>query len=73
MDKGADVNAKKSDGITILMIASANDHTDVVKLLLDKGADVNAKNNDRYNCPDDGIGGMAMLRLSNSFWIRALM
>ncbi|OPY76034.1 MAG: Ankyrin repeat protein [Syntrophorhabdus sp. PtaU1.Bin058] len=44
LDKGADVNAKwATEGITALIFASQEGHTDVVKLLLDKGADVNAK------------------------------
>jgi len=46
LDKGADVNAKRRDGWTALMIAANNGHADVVHALLDKGADVNAKDND---------------------------
>ena len=46
LDKGADVNAKKTDGVTALMVASRDGHQEVVKLLLDKGADVNAKRTD---------------------------
>ena len=49
---GADINATevREDngvyvrGLTALMMASANGHTEIVKLLLDKGADVNVKN-----------------------------
>jgi uncharacterized protein len=41
--KGVDVNAKRNDGVTALMLASQNGHKDVVELLLDKGADINAK------------------------------
>ena len=41
--KGADVNAKTTDGTTALMVASMKDHKEVVETLLDKGADINAK------------------------------
>lgn len=44
--KGADVNAKNSDGATVLLIAAAEGHTELVKLLIDKGADVNT--HDKY-------------------------
>ena len=45
---GADVNAKNTNGLTALMMASYCGYTngnyaEVVKLLLDKGADVNIK------------------------------
>jgi ankyrin repeat protein len=43
LDKGADVNVKKTDGATALMAASQLGHVEVVQLLLAKGADVNAK------------------------------
>jgi ankyrin repeat protein len=41
--KGADVNAKTSDGMTALMLAAEYEGIDVVQALLAKGADVNAK------------------------------
>jgi ankyrin repeat protein len=43
LDKGADVNAKESDGATALMWASGKGHADVVKQLLLRGADFNAR------------------------------
>jgi len=43
--KGAEVNAKASDGYTALLWASENGHSEVVKALLAKGAEVNAKTN----------------------------
>jgi hypothetical protein len=41
--KGADINAKASNGVTALVAASYPGHLDVVQALLAKGADVNAK------------------------------
>jgi ankyrin repeat protein len=38
VDAGADVNLPTPEGVTPLMIALDNDHTDVAKLLLDRGA-----------------------------------
>jgi hypothetical protein len=43
--KGADVNAKASNGLTALVQASLHDHLAVVQALLANGADVNAKAN----------------------------
>jgi ankyrin repeat protein len=43
LNDGADVNAKSNEDISALTLATLNDHTDIVKLLLDKGADVNGK------------------------------
>lgn len=44
LDRGADVNAKRTkDGTTILMETAEEGHTDVVNLLLDRGAKVNVK------------------------------
>lgn len=45
LEKGANVNAKRDNGITALMGASLEGHTEIVEVLLAKGADVNAKNN----------------------------
>jgi ankyrin repeat protein len=44
IDRGADVNAAGSRGLTPLMVAAAAEHgAPVVRLLLDKGADVQAR------------------------------
>ena len=41
--KGADVNAKDENGITPLIFAAGEGHTEIVKELIAKGADVNVK------------------------------
>jgi hypothetical protein len=46
LDKGADVNARTTDGTTALIAATRGGHGAVIKVLLDKGADVNAKRMD---------------------------
>ena len=45
LSEGADINARASNGMTPLILASWMGHTKVVELLLRKGADVNAKTN----------------------------
>ena len=46
LDRGVDVNASDKDGVTALMVASFNGHSEAVNLLLSKRADVNAKTSD---------------------------
>lgn len=41
---GADVNAKKPNGTTVLMLYSASSSPEIIQKLLQKGADVNAVN-----------------------------
>ena len=43
LDAVADKEAKDNDGLTPLIQASCNGHTEVVKLLLDNNADKEAK------------------------------
>jgi len=45
LDKGADINARNSDGHTALIIASKAGYTETVRTLLDKGADIEEKSN----------------------------
>jgi ankyrin repeat protein len=42
---GIDIDAKKPDGVTALIVAAAIGKKDVVKTLIDKGADVNITDN----------------------------
>ena len=39
IENGADVNAKDNDGVTALMQASENGHTEIVSLLKSAGAE----------------------------------
>ncbi|XP_066477536.1 fibronectin type 3 and ankyrin repeat domains protein 1 [Tiliqua scincoides] len=55
IDAGADVNLKDKDGKTPLMIASLNNHDNLVALLLDRGADMDIKN-------EFGKGALEMAR-----------
>jgi len=48
LEKGADVNAKDTDGQTALHVAVGNKRKDVADLLLSRGADVNAKDGKGY-------------------------
>ncbi|MBQ6001671.1 MAG: ankyrin repeat domain-containing protein [Synergistaceae bacterium] len=43
MNDGANVNAKKNDGETALMLAAWRGHTQIAELLIKYGAEVNAK------------------------------
>ena len=45
LDKGADINAKNSNGWTALMLATLGGCKNIVEVLVNKGADVNKKNN----------------------------
>ena len=48
LDKGADANQSRHDGVTALYCASEKDHKDVVRLLLKRGADVNKATADDF-------------------------
>ncbi len=47
--RGADVNAKISNGSTALISAAGNGHTEIVAELLNREADVNAKTSDGFS------------------------
>jgi ankyrin repeat protein len=42
LDKGANVNAKRNDGATAVILASQNGHREVVQALLERGAEVSS-------------------------------
>ena len=48
LEKGADVNAKRIDGDTVLIWASKYGHTEIAAMLLAAGADVNTKNHNGW-------------------------
>ena len=56
IDRGADVNAKDSQGVTALLLAIFKDHTAIATLLIRSGADVNAT-------ADDGTTPLIMSRI----------
>ena len=43
LDSGVDVNAKREDGFTALLLAAFFGRTEIVELLLERGADIHAK------------------------------
>src|SRR3990167_7123626 len=45
IDKGANINHAKNNGVTPLFIAAENGHKDIVKMLIDNGADINQAKN----------------------------
>lgn len=56
IEKGAQINAKESDGaIALIMLAAGKGNTEIVKLLLANGADVNAKTKDGYSVYDGAV------------------
>ncbi|MGU9951612.1 MAG: ankyrin repeat domain-containing protein [Gammaproteobacteria bacterium WSBS_2016_MAG_OTU1] len=49
LDNGANVNYEyKEDGMTALMFAAMQGHSEVAKVLLDNGANVNHENKDGW-------------------------
>ena len=52
IENGADVNAKNSEGETILILAAYDGTIDIVELAILKGADVNAKKDGGYTALD---------------------
>ncbi len=43
------MNMQNNDGRSALIIASQNEHSDVVKVLMEKGSQVNMKDNDGWS------------------------
>lgn len=56
LDKRADVNAKDSEGMTAVMMASGGDHLEVLNLLVERGGDIHVK----------GIKGRTALFVANA-------
>ena len=48
LDRGADVNARRTNGWTALFTAVQKHHDDIVEILIGKGADVNAHDTDGW-------------------------
>lgn len=63
LNKGADVNTRDENGITALMLASADGYKDIVDLLITKGADIDAVN----------MNGETALEITSYAEIRALL
>lgn len=49
LDNGADPNERLDNNVTLLIIASARGHIDMMQALIDHGADINAKNKFGFN------------------------
>ncbi|WP_420535814.1 ankyrin repeat domain-containing protein [Brachyspira intermedia] len=43
IDSGADINLKNIADVTVLILASMNNHLEIVKYLVENGADINVK------------------------------
>ena len=65
LDKGADINAKDSEGMTALMYAASSGQTNMVEFFLDKGADINAKDKAGHTALGNAIenGNAAIVQL----------
>lgn len=61
LSAGADVNAKRTDGLTALLAAAGRGHTEVVKLLLAARADVNATRS------NDGVTALMIASQNDHF------
>jgi len=60
VDAGADVNKASNDGMTPLMVATANGNIPGIKYLLEKGADVSAKKFKQLKGEDQTAMSMAV-------------
>jgi ankyrin repeat protein len=45
LDNGADIEARRKDGLTALMTAAYSGHQEIVELLIERGANINARDN----------------------------
>ena len=59
LDLGADVNAQDCGGMTPLMFAAMNDHSDVMQLLLRRGANAALRDHGGNNALDSARNGSA--------------
>jgi ankyrin repeat protein len=73
---GADVDARKRNGVTPLHVAAARGHGEIVKLLISGGANVNARTNDGetalHKAAESGYTETAELLLSNGANVNAV-
>ena len=58
LDAGADINAQKNNGTTILHDAAENGFLELASLLIDRGANVEAKDNDGRTPLHGAFGGV---------------
>ena len=65
LDRGANIEAKDTNGNTALRLAVVEGHKDIARLLLDRGADIEAKDVDSWTALDSAAscGQEAIARL----------
>ena len=60
IERGVSVNAKNSNGSSLIHYATMNPNVEVLKFLVEKGADVNAKDNNGWTPLDFASGKKEM-------------
>ena len=68
LDAGADVNARRKDGVTALMRAALSETPENLKVLLDAGADASIKDTDGKTAWDLAQDN-EKLKGTNAYWM----
>lgn len=62
LDEGTNLDLRDGDGMTLLMTASSNGYTDIVRLLLEKGADPNILDSHGWTALELACGGIIPIK-----------